>query len=102
MQQQTKQSVIITDEKIVELFWQRDELAIRETDLKYKNFLLSIAYNIVCDIYDSEECLNDTYIGAWNAIPPAKPTLLKVLIAIKPRSANAPTVTVALFFKVNL
>lgn len=81
MQQQTKQSVIITDEKIVELFWQRDELAIRETDLKYKNFLLSIAYNIVCDIYDSEECLNDTYIGAWNAIPPAKPTLLQAFLA---------------------
>lgn len=81
MQQQTKQSVTMTDEKIVDLFWQRDELAIRETDLKYKKFLLSIAYNIVCDICDSEECLNDTYIGAWNAIPPAKPTLLQAFLA---------------------
>ena len=43
--------------------------------------MLSVAYNIVHDVYDSEECLNDTYIGAWNAIPPAKPTLLQAFLA---------------------
>lgn len=67
----------LRDEEIVELYWRRNEQAIRETDIKYKTFLLSVANNIVKDMRDSEECLNDTYIGAWNAMPPARPVLLK-------------------------
>ena len=81
MELQTKQAATMSDEQIVALYWQRDEQAIRQTDIKYKKFLLSVAYNIVHDVYDSEECLNDTYIGAWNAIPPAKPTLLQAFLA---------------------
>ena len=81
MELQTKKVFTMSDEQIVALYWQRDEQAIKETDIKYKNFLLSVAYNIVHDVYDSEECLNDTYIGAWNAIPPAKPTLLQAFLA---------------------
>lgn len=81
MELQTKKVFTMSDEQIVALYWQRDEQAIKETDIKYKKFLLSVAYNIVHDVYDSEECLNDTYIGAWNAIPPAKPTLLQAFLA---------------------
>ena len=81
MELQTKQAATMSDEQIVALYWQRDEQAIRETDIKYKKFLLSVAYNILQDMYDSEECLNDTYIGAWNAIPPARPTLLQAFLA---------------------
>ena len=68
------------DEQIVALYWQRDEQAIAETDYKYKNYLLSIAYNVVFDRLDSEECVNDTYIGAWNAMPPTKPNVLKAFL----------------------
>ena len=81
MELQTKQAATMGDEQIVALYWQRDEQAIRETDIKYKKFLLSVAYNILYDICDSEECLNDTYIGAWNSIPPARPVLLQAFLA---------------------
>jgi len=81
MKFQTKTTAKMSDEQIVELYWQRNEQAIKETDIKYKQFLLSIAYNIVHDTSDSEECLNDTYIGAWNSIPPARPTSLQAFLA---------------------
>lgn len=81
MELQAKATAIMSDERIVELYWQRDEQAIKQTDIKYKKFLLSVAYNIVHDTCDSEECLNDTYIGAWNSIPPARPTLLQAFLA---------------------
>ena len=81
MELQVKAKSTMSDEQIVELYWQRDEQAIKETDIKYKGFLLSVAYNIVGDARDSEECLNDTYIGAWNAMPPARPTMLQAFLA---------------------
>lgn len=88
MELQTKQAATMSDEQIVELYWQRDEQAIKETDTKYRKILLSVAYNIVHDTCDSEECLNDTYIGAWNSIPPARPTLLQAfLVTIMRRTA---------------
>ena len=68
------------DDKIVELYWERDEKAIEETDFKYKKYLFSIAYNIVHDRHDCEECLNDTYLGAWNAMPPSRPNVLKAFL----------------------
>ena len=82
MELQRKQTAKIPmdDEKITELYWNRDEKAIEETDFKYKKYLFSIAYNIVHDRLDSEECLNDTYLGAWNAIPPTKPSVLKAFL----------------------
>ncbi len=70
----------MTDDKIVELYWDRNEKAIEETDFKYKKYLLSIAYNVVHDRLDCEECLNDTYLGAWNAMPPTKPHALKAFL----------------------
>ena len=70
----------LDDNVIVELYWQRDEKAIEATDLKYKKYLYTIAYNIVHDTLDCEECLNDTYLGAWNSIPPSKPNVLKAFL----------------------
>lgn len=81
MELQSQATSGMSDEEIVELYRQRDERAIRETDAKYKNFLLSIARNIVRDPSDSEECLNDAYVGVWNAIPPARPISLKAFLA---------------------
>ena len=70
----------ISDESIIALYWNRDESAIEETDLKYKNYLYSVAYNIVHGSLDCEECLNDTYLATWNAIPPSKPNVLKAFL----------------------
>ena len=82
MELQSKQTakVPMDDEKLVELYWERDEKAIEETDFKYKKYLFSIAYNVLHDRLDSEECLNDTYLGAWNAIPPSRPHALKAFL----------------------
>ena len=77
----TKAESGLRDERIIDLYFQRDERAIEETDLKYRKFLLPIAYNILHDPEDSEECLNDTYIDAWNSIPPARPRFLKAFLA---------------------
>ena len=82
MELQSKQTakVPMDDEKIVAHYWERDEKAIEETDFKYRNYLFTIAYNLVHDRLDSEECLNDTYLGAWNAIPPSRPDVLKAFL----------------------
>ena len=76
-----KRAETLDDGAIVALYWQRDERAIQETDVKYRGFLLSIARNFVRDLRDGEECLNDTYIGAWNAIPPSRPSHLQAFLA---------------------
>ena len=81
MELQNTQRAIMSDEKIIELYFKRDEQAITQTDIKYRNFLLSIAYNIVHDTCDCEECLNDTYEDTWNSIPPARPSLLQAFLA---------------------
>lgn len=70
----------LDDEKIVELYWERDEKAIEETDFKYKNYLFLIAYNLVHDKLDCEECISDTYLGAWNSMPPSRPNVLKAFL----------------------
>lgn len=72
----------LDDEKIIELYWERNEQAIGETDFKYKNYLFVIAYNILNDKLDCEECLNDTYLGAWNSIPPSRPYALKAFLTV--------------------
>lgn len=71
----------LSDEALIDLYWQRDESAISETDRKYRNYLLSLAYPIVSDKLDCEECLSDTYLGTWNAIPPARPRIFKAFLA---------------------
>ncbi len=78
---QNLKDTLISDEKIIELYFKRDERAITETDTKYRKFLFSIAYNILHDTCDCEECLNDTYKDTWNSIPPARPSLLQAFLA---------------------
>ena len=68
------------DEKIIELYWNRDESAIRETQEKYANYLYKIAYNILSDKEDSNESVNDTYLAAWNSMPPHKPNVLSTYL----------------------
>lgn len=72
---------ILSDEEIISLYWARNENAIKHTDDKYRAYLLKIANNILKDMQDSEECLNDTYLSAWNTIPPERPYLLKAFLA---------------------
>lgn len=61
------------DEKIVQLYWDRDERAIPATAAKYGGYCTSIAQNILGSAEDAEECVNDTYMSAWNSIPPHRP-----------------------------
>lgn len=63
----------MNDEQIVELYLQRDETAINETSQKYGSKLRSVSMNIVQNISTAEECENDTYLQAWNSIPPHEP-----------------------------
>jgi RNA polymerase sigma-70 factor (ECF subfamily) len=63
----------LSDEAIISLYWDRNRKAITETDSKYGKYLYTIIYNILHDKLDCEECLNDTYLAAWNNIPPEYP-----------------------------
>ena len=58
--------------KIVDLYWQHDETAIEHTAEKYERYLYKIAFRILDNAEDAEECVNDTYHAAWNRIPPSK------------------------------
>jgi RNA polymerase sigma-70 factor (ECF subfamily) len=69
------------DEEIVGLYWERDEKAIFHTDKKYGKFLFQISYNILQQELDCEECVNDTYLNAWNAIPPKRPSPLGAFLS---------------------
>lgn len=64
------------DQQIVDLYWERKEDAIRQTEQKYGAYLSKVAYNILADFEDSQECVNDTYHAAWNSIPPNRPSVL--------------------------
>ena len=63
----------MNDLEIIELYFARNEEAIKQTDAKYGKLCHRVAYNILNNNEDSEECVNDTYIGVWNAIPPTRP-----------------------------
>jgi len=68
------------DVKIVEMYWRRDETAISETEKKYSKYLTKIAYNILAELEDSKESVNDTYLKAWNSMPPHKPSVLSTYL----------------------
>ncbi len=72
----------MSDAEIVELYFERDEFAIEVTDRKYRRYLLRIAYNILHDPEEGEECLDDTYLGAWNSIPPTRPSSLGAFLSV--------------------
>ena len=65
---------------IIELYFERDEKAILETDKKYGRLCFNVAINILGDDEDSEECVNDTYLSIWNKIPPTRPNNFKAFI----------------------
>ena len=69
------------DKDIVDLYWQRSETAIEKTAEKYGGYCYSIAYNILSESEDAEECVTDTWIGAWNSMPPHKPSYLSGFLA---------------------
>ena len=68
------------DELIVKLYWDRSENAIAETDRKYGSYCHSIAYHILQSREDAEESVNDTYMDAWNAMPPHRPSILATFL----------------------
>jgi len=68
------------DTKIVDLYWNRDEIAIKETEKKYNKYLTKIAYNVIGDFEDSKETVNDTYLKAWNSMPAHKPDVLSTYL----------------------
>lgn len=68
------------DKQIVDLYFQRSEQAISETDTKYGPYCYSIAYNILTNKEDSEESVSDTYMAAWNAMPPRRPAILATFL----------------------
>ena len=76
----------MTDDRIIELYFSRDEGAIAETSLKYGGYCFSIADGILADRGDSEECVNSTWLAAWNSMPPKRPNVLKLFLARITRS----------------
>jgi RNA polymerase sigma-70 factor (ECF subfamily) len=69
------------DNEIIDLFWQRSEDALTECGSKFGGYCRTIAKNILDNDGDADECVNDTWLRAWNAIPPAKPSRLKAFLA---------------------
>jgi RNA polymerase sigma-70 factor (ECF subfamily) len=68
------------DFEIVEMYWDRDENAITQTDRKYGKYCRKIAYSILFDREDTEECVNDTWLQTWNSIPPHRPERLSTYL----------------------
>ena len=70
----------MNDEKIIELFWNRDENALKETAEQYGRYCTGISMGILHDAWDAEECVNDAYLRLWNSIPPARPSVLRTFL----------------------
>lgn len=69
------------DSRIIELYFERNQDAISESAVKYSSYCFKIAENILSSVEDSEECVNDTWLHAWNAIPPQRPKMLRMFFA---------------------
>lgn len=69
------------DNSIIQLYWERSEQAISETDSKYGRLCRYVAMNILKNREDGEECVNDTYLGLWNAMPPQRPSRFSVFVS---------------------
>ena len=70
------------DNEIINLYWSRDEAAITATADTYGNYCYTIAYNILCNNEDAEECVNDTWLNAWKSIPPHRPNRLSTYLGM--------------------
>ena len=73
----TDKNQMLSDDTIIEMYWERNETAIKETDKKYGKYLYTISYNVLHDRLDCEECINDTYLSTWNRIPPTRPNMFQ-------------------------
>ena len=69
------------DYQIVDLYWARDEAEIKESDEKYGRMLQSLSYSLLSSREDAEECVNDTYLDAWQAMPTARPIYLGAFLS---------------------
>lgn len=69
------------DDKIIDLYFRRDQSAIAESQNKYESYCTAVAKNILCSKEDAEECVNDTWLHAWNSIPPTRPNILSLFLA---------------------
>ncbi len=75
---QTQEVDRLTDEAIIEMYFLRDECAIAESDAAYGAYCLAVANNILPSREDARECVNDTWLRAWNSIPPQRPSVLRL------------------------
>lgn len=75
-----KELSYLEDHQIVDLYWQRSPDAIAESSMKYGGYCCTIAYRILGDRQDAEECVNDTWIGAWNSMPVHRPAHLAAFL----------------------
>lgn len=76
------------DSDILNLYWERNEQAITETQKTYGNYCYSIAYHILRDREDADECVNDTWLRAWHAIPPKRPNRLELFLGTITRNLS--------------
>ncbi len=76
------------DNRIIELYFARNGQAVVETDIKYGTYCRTIARRIVLNREDAEECVNDAYIGVWNAVPPSRPDNLKLFVGVITRNVS--------------
>ena len=76
------------DSQIIDLYWARLEQAIQETDTKYGGYCRAIAHNILKSFEDSEEFVADTWLRAWNAMPPQRPSARPMISSIMPRTSH--------------
>ena len=70
----------MNDERIVDLYWERSEEAIAQTKKKYEKYCRKVSYGILQNHEDADECVNETYLRAWNSIPPARPAKLSTFL----------------------
>lgn len=75
-----ERGILLNDDDIVDLYWNRHESAIEESSRQYGRYCYSISYNILHDNGEAEECVNDTWLRTWNAIPPQRPSKLSFFV----------------------
>lgn len=88
LNQREKKGNVMKDTEIIALYWERDERALAETADAYGHYCYSIAYHILHIREDSEECVNDTWLRAWDAIPPARPNYLNLFLGTITRNLS--------------
>lgn len=76
-----REQAFLSDEQIIDLYFAREERAIAETNRKYCQYLYTVAYNILANEQDVEECLQDTYLRVWNTVPPERPRIFHAFLA---------------------